>query len=112
MTLIEPGSFRTPLWERSIRSSTELVERLPPQAVSINGAALTAMRQFAADTEKRATSTQVVANVIVRALESRHPKRRYITGGDARIQLTLGALPMRLREPLIGRMLKLTEPAS
>ncbi len=112
VTLVEPGSIRTPLWERSIRSSEELDERLATEAVGIYGTALRAMREFAAKTGSRGTSSRVVASVIVRALESPRPKRRYVTGGDARLQLALGALPMRIREPLVRRLLKLTATAS
>lgn len=105
VSLIEPGAVSTPIWERSDRSAAALLEKLPPRAIELYGTTLERMRKFADATGKRGIAPEMVANAIVHALEDPHPKTRYTVGRDARIQLALRALPDRMRERLIRKML-------
>ena len=53
---------------------------------------------------KKRPDAQIVADCIVRVVETRRPHPRYVVGADARIALLLRALlPWRLYERLIVR---------
>jgi len=110
VSLIEPGSTRSAIWDTSIARSRASEAGLSSEAMEQYGPALEALRAFAARVGKAGSPPCVVARAIVSAVESRSPKRRYVVGADARAQLLLGGLPAAWREPLI-RSLLLPPPA-
>jgi NAD(P)-dependent dehydrogenase (short-subunit alcohol dehydrogenase family) len=105
VSLVEPGSTRSAIWETSIVRSEVSEAGLPGEAIDQYGPALVALRTFAARIGKAGSPPRVVARAIVNAIESRRPKRRYVVGADARAQLLLGALPGGWREPILQRLL-------
>jgi NAD(P)-dependent dehydrogenase (short-subunit alcohol dehydrogenase family) len=105
VSLVEPGSTRSAIWDTSIARSKASEARLPNEAIEQYGPALEALRTFAGRIGKSGSPPRVVARAIVSAVESRRPKRRYVVGADARAQLLLGALPGAWREPLLQRLL-------
>jgi NAD(P)-dependent dehydrogenase (short-subunit alcohol dehydrogenase family) len=107
VALVEPGTFRTPLWQRSDDIVARVMSRLSPAAMKLYGPALDQLRKTAAATGSRGTPASKFGEAVADAVESTRLKRRYVLGGDARLQLLLGATPMRIREPLIGHVLRL-----
>jgi NAD(P)-dependent dehydrogenase (short-subunit alcohol dehydrogenase family) len=102
---IEPGSHRTPIWERSRRSATALRTRLPALAIDYYGDAIDAIGSLMTAAERRAADPLPVAAAIAHALESAHPRARYTIGKDTRTRFVLGVLPTQLKERAIRRRL-------
>ena len=55
------------------------------------------------------SSPEVVARVITKAVMTRHPRRRYLAGRDARTARLLAHLPLTLRDRALTRFLGLRE---
>jgi NAD(P)-dependent dehydrogenase (short-subunit alcohol dehydrogenase family) len=105
VSLVEPGSTRSAIWDTSIARSKAGEAKLSNEAIEQYGPALEALRSFAGRIGKAGSPPRVVARAIVDAVENRRPRRRYVVGADARAQLLLGSLPSAWREPLIGSLL-------
>ncbi|HXQ12339.1 MAG TPA: SDR family NAD(P)-dependent oxidoreductase, partial [Caulobacteraceae bacterium] len=105
VSLVEPGSTRSAIWDTSIARSKASGAGLTNEAIEQYGPALEALRAFAGRVGRAGSPPQVVARAIVNAVEGRRPKRRYVVGADARAQLLLGGLPGAWREPLLRRLL-------
>lgn len=108
VSIIEPGSIATPLWEKSIAAADKLLGALPSQASELYGAAFQEVKKAAKKTGRDGTSPVAVARAVAHALTARRPKTRYLVGFDARMQLVLRRLlPARLFDRLIARYLGL-----
>ncbi|MFN2594286.1 MAG: SDR family oxidoreductase [Actinomycetota bacterium] len=107
VSLIEPGSIATPLWEKGTGQANELIEDLPSEAHKLYGDAMDKAKVAAAKEEARAIPAEKVAEAIEHALTSRRPKTRYLVGWDARMIKTIKNLPDRVVDRLILQQLKL-----
>ena len=92
VSIIEPGNIATPIWEKSIAASDDLLSGLPPVAKELYGPVFTAVRKAAEKSGKGAIPAIVVARAVAHALSAKRPKTRYLIGRDARIQLILRKL--------------------
>jgi NAD(P)-dependent dehydrogenase (short-subunit alcohol dehydrogenase family) len=112
VAIVEPGSIATPIWEKGQAEADRLERLLPPQAHALYDAAIAAMRALARETAARGIPPDAVARVVAHALTSNRPRTRYLVGLDARVQALLAkALPDRLRDALLVRLLKLPRTA-
>ncbi len=108
VSIIEPGSIDTPLWQRGQTAADELQEKMPEDARVLYGEAMDAMRKAADKFASRAIPPEAVAKVVVKALRSKRPKTRYLVGTDARIQAALvKVIPDGLRDALVTSQLGL-----
>lgn len=108
VTILEPGSIATPIWQKSDEEAAAMLPRLASSAEEHYGAAMRAMREAAAATGRRGIPADAVAAVVERALTARKPRTRYVVGRDARIRAAVaGLVPDRARDRLIVRALKL-----
>jgi len=108
VSLIEPGSVKTPIWRKGREAKAHLEQRLGSVGASHYGGALaTLMRQ----TEKEEASgmpPQRVARSVVRALTARRPRAHDVLGAPARIGTVLHwLLPSSLHDRMIGRSMGL-----
>jgi NAD(P)-dependent dehydrogenase (short-subunit alcohol dehydrogenase family) len=110
VSYIEPGSHRTPIWERSRREGARLRARLSPLARDYYGSVIGAMDALSSAQERRGGNPLRVAEAIAHALESPRPKCRYTIGVDTRLRFVIGLLPARLREGAILRRLSNAAP--
>lgn len=108
VAVVEPGSVRTPIWEKGTEAASGLRGKLPPEAEALYGTAMDAVALAAKRTGERGLPPERVADVIARALTARRPRTRYLVGRDARAQLTLRRLlPDRGFDRLIARVMGL-----
>lgn len=108
VSIIEPGSITTPIWDKTIQSSHERMGDLPPEAVQLYGKVIDKYQQTASEIGKSGSSPLEVARAIEHALTSRRPKARYVVGKGARLLLFVERLtPVRLRDWVIARRLKM-----
>ncbi len=100
VVLVEPGSYRTDIWDRNARLGRKALDGTSPNRE--RGAK---MKEAVQKLPKR--DPIEVARTIVKIARTPNPKLRYIVGIDARIQLWFKrVLPWKWHERLIARMLK------
>jgi NAD(P)-dependent dehydrogenase (short-subunit alcohol dehydrogenase family) len=107
VSIVEPGSIDTPIWERGERTADELGGR-SPQRQALYGTAVESYRKVVKDTAERGIPPQKVAKAIERALDSSRPRSRYLVGLDAKVQARLRALlPTPVLDRIIARAMNL-----
>lgn len=107
VSIIEPGSIDTPIWERGQRK-VEDVEAKAPRTNLLYGAALDKFRKVIEDTAERGIPPEKVAKAISHALESNRPRARYLVGLDANVQARLQPfIPTALFDRIVARQLNL-----
>jgi NAD(P)-dependent dehydrogenase (short-subunit alcohol dehydrogenase family) len=85
VSIVEPGSIDTPIWERGERSADE-VGRRSPQREALYGRAIERYREVVRQTAERGIPPEKVASVVEHALSSKRPRTRYLVGLDAKVQ--------------------------
>lgn len=107
VSIVEPGSIDTPIWERGQRKATE-IEAKAPRTDLLYGNAIEKFRKVIQDTAERGIPPEKVAKAISHALESKRPRTRYLVGLDAKVQARLQPLiPTPLFDKIVARTLGL-----
>lgn len=107
VSIVEPGSIDTPIWERGQRKATE-IEAKAPSTDLLYGSAIEKFRKVIQDTAERGIPPEKVAKAIAHALESNRPKTRYLIGLDAKVQARLKPLiPTSLFDRIVARAMGL-----
>jgi NAD(P)-dependent dehydrogenase (short-subunit alcohol dehydrogenase family) len=101
VSLVEPGSVKTPIWGKAQDTASAL--EVPPELQQEYGRVPAIFAKILADTERRGVSPEQVAATIERALTARRPRARYIVGRDARGMVLAHAL---LPTPVFDRVLR------
>jgi NAD(P)-dependent dehydrogenase (short-subunit alcohol dehydrogenase family) len=102
VALIEPGSVKTPIWDKG----RELVDgvSLPDELQHLYGHVPAAMRKTLEDTARRGLPPERVAQTIEQALTARRMRARYIVGTDARAMVLISrVLPARTFDRVLRR---------
>jgi NAD(P)-dependent dehydrogenase (short-subunit alcohol dehydrogenase family) len=104
VSIVEPGSIATPIWERGQEEVNTLAERAGDDHVDLYGQAIASFREIARKTGERGIPPEKVAAKVEHALASRRPRVRYLVGLDAHAQALLAKLlPDRLLDWLVAR---------
>jgi NAD(P)-dependent dehydrogenase (short-subunit alcohol dehydrogenase family) len=107
VSIIEPGSIDTPIWSRGEENAEQVLAR-SPQTEQLYGKAIEKFREVVRQTAERGIPPERVAKAIVHALESKHPRSRYLVGLDAKLQARLVPLiPTPVLDRVLGRHLGL-----
>jgi NAD(P)-dependent dehydrogenase (short-subunit alcohol dehydrogenase family) len=107
VSIVEPGSIATPIWDRGERLADEIGERTPRRE-ELYGRAISRYRKVIADTAARGIPPQKAAEANEHALDSRRPRPRYLVGRDAKVQARLRHLiPTRLFDRVVARVMGL-----
>ena len=106
VSIVEPGSIETPIWERAEDDVDRLLAQDPADLNRLYGGTITAFRDLSRRMAARRIPAEKVASSIERALTARRPRTRYLVGLDARAQ-ALGRLLLsdRLLDWGVARML-------
>ena len=104
VVIIQPGFVSTPILEKAISRSKMRSTEMPNQAVELYEKQLMSVEKFQRKLFQKAMPPESVAKVIVRALEAKRPKVRYIVGLDARIGYISTYLPDRLMDRLLNKI--------
>jgi len=103
VSIVEPGSIATPIWERSDREIDALVERAP-ETEQLYGKQVAAMRRVSKSLAARGIPPEKVAQAIEHALTARRPRTRYLVGIDAKFQARARRLiPTRVFDRIVAR---------
>lgn len=103
VSILEPSTVATPIWEKSTAKAEELAEQFPEQCHELYGECMTAVGQLSQVSATRAVDPSLVVEKVVHALTARRPKARYPVGSGARQLSLLEKLPTRLRDWLVWR---------
>ncbi|HXR60371.1 MAG TPA: SDR family oxidoreductase [Solirubrobacterales bacterium] len=107
VSIVEPGTIDTPIWERSRRRADE-VEARSPKTDLLYGAAMEKLRGAMRAAAERGIPPEKVAKAVAHALESPRPRSRYLVGLDAQVQARLKPLiPAPIFDRLVARTLGL-----
>ena len=104
VSIVEPGSIQTPIWERSDREIDALVARAPATE-ELYGKQVAAMRRVSKSLRKRGIAPDRVARAIEHALTARRSRARYLVGVDAKVQARVKYLiPTRVFDRIVARV--------
>jgi NAD(P)-dependent dehydrogenase (short-subunit alcohol dehydrogenase family) len=112
VVVIEPGSVATPIWEKGRSQFDELAAGMDPTQRGRYAGLVSAMVAGAEAMARGGIPPEAAAAVIVRAVEARRPRARYLVGRDAKLAARAARLlPDRLLDALIARSLGLSASA-
>ncbi len=107
VSIVEPGSIDTPIWDRGERVADEIGER-SPRREALYGRAIESYRRVVRQTAERGIPPEKVARVVEHALDSPRPRSRYLVGIDAKVQARLRPLiPTPVFDRVVARMMNL-----
>lgn len=108
VSIVEPGSIDTPIWERGASNASEIEARAHPDQEALYGQAIESFRKVVKDLAERGIPPEKVAKVIEHALSAARPRSRYLVGLDAKLQARLKPLiPTPLFDRMVARMMNL-----
>lgn len=105
VSIVEPGSIKTPIWTRGAAKADELLAADAGDAAELYGARVAAFRRVAVKRGAGGAPAEKVAEVVESALTAERPRLRYLVGRDARLRAAIERLPGRARDRLYERLL-------
>jgi NAD(P)-dependent dehydrogenase (short-subunit alcohol dehydrogenase family) len=102
VSIVEPGSIDTPIWERGERNLDEVSER-SPEREALYGNAVEGYRKVSRRLAERGIPAEKVARVIEHALSARRPRSRYLVGLDVKVQVRIKPL---IPTPIFDRIVR------
>jgi NAD(P)-dependent dehydrogenase (short-subunit alcohol dehydrogenase family) len=111
VALVEPGSIKTPIWEKGLQELDAQMEKWPAAALELYGDVIPRVRRISERTAARAIPPDRVAKVVEHALTAARPHTRYLVGADARAQALIRRVPDRARDAMVARMIGSTKKA-
>lgn len=98
VSLIEPGSVKTPIWRKGRETRDAMTARLAGSTRPHYRVALERMLALTETEERDGMPAEVVAQAIAHALTARKPRSHYLLGGSARMGSIVALLPAGLRD--------------
>jgi NAD(P)-dependent dehydrogenase (short-subunit alcohol dehydrogenase family) len=106
VSIVEPGTIKTPLWEKGYEMFDEIMGWVPPDARSRYEGSMRRSMEFARKAEERGIEPVKVAERVVHALTAKRPRIHYLVGADARVRTAVEPyVPKPLRDLLVTRFL-------
>jgi NAD(P)-dependent dehydrogenase (short-subunit alcohol dehydrogenase family) len=107
VSLIEPSSVKTPIWQKGRDSRDALLEQLGPQALERYGDQVEAVFAQTHREEAAGMPVATVSRAILHALTARKPRATYLLGGSARAGSIVAMLPPAVRDRALRASLRL-----
>jgi len=107
VSIVEPGSIATDIWDRGERIADEVGERSPARE-ELYGKAIASYRKVVRSVADRGIPPARVAEAIEHALTARRPRTRYLVGLDAKFQARAKlVIPTRVFDRIVARAMRL-----
>jgi NAD(P)-dependent dehydrogenase (short-subunit alcohol dehydrogenase family) len=107
VSIVEPGSIATPIWDKSGPDFDQLMDRMPEEGRARYGKTIEIGRKIAAAQNRRGIPPEKVAKAVEHALTSSRPRTRYLVGADAQVRARVESLlPDKLRDKIVARILR------
>ncbi len=104
--VVQPGSVRTPIWQKGRDEGSQMQARMPAQARDYYGEAIEQLVRATEREERTGIEPQVVARAVLQALRAAKPAARCAVGNPPGWQRRIATLlPERWRDRLIVRSL-------
>jgi len=110
VSLVEPGSVRTPIWSKGRSAKSTLEERLGKTGAVHYGDAVRALMRQTEVEERIGMPAERVARVVLQALTARRPRAHYLIGAPAKIGKMLSLLPASLHDRIMRASMRLPKP--
>lgn len=108
VSIIEPGSIDTRIWERGEQAGDEVALRASAGHETLYGKAIERYLKATRKVAKRGIPPEKVAAAIEHALSARRPRPRYLVGLDAKVQARLKILiPTRVFDRIVAKAMGL-----
>jgi NAD(P)-dependent dehydrogenase (short-subunit alcohol dehydrogenase family) len=103
VSIVEPGSIDTPIWERGERTADEIGT---PEREALYGKAVAGYRKVIKDTAERGIPPEQAAKAIEHALTAARPRARYLVGLEAKVAARAKLLlPTRIFDRIVARQM-------
>jgi NAD(P)-dependent dehydrogenase (short-subunit alcohol dehydrogenase family) len=107
VSVIEPGTIATPIWDKGIASGDELEATMSEQAKRDYGPLIATVRTVSAQGAKTVLPADAVAKDVAHALTAKRPKTRYLVGREAKSRALLARIVGdRLIDAAIARVMR------
>jgi NAD(P)-dependent dehydrogenase (short-subunit alcohol dehydrogenase family) len=105
VSIVEPGSIDTPIWERGERTADEIGT---PEREALYGKVVERYRKVVRDTAERGIPPEKAARAIEHALTANRPRARYLVGLEAKVTARAKLLlPTRIFDRIVARQMNL-----
>ena len=84
VSIVEPVSIKTPIWEKAEANANRLVQKAPPELEELYGGDIAAFRAVAHREAEHGLPVERVVRAVAHALTARRPKTRYPVGAQAK----------------------------
>jgi NAD(P)-dependent dehydrogenase (short-subunit alcohol dehydrogenase family) len=106
VSIVEPGSIDTPIWERGEAAADEIGERAHSAQEDLYGKAIESYRKVVKQLAARGIAPEKVAEAVEHALSADRPHARYLVGLDAKVQARLKPIvPTPVFDWVVARMM-------
>jgi len=105
VSLIQPGTIKTPIWTKSAAIADALVDDAPAELTGLYGERIAAFREVALRRGAKGASPEEVARAVEDVLTTGRPRTRKLVGLDAKVRAGVEKLPDRLRDRVYERVL-------
>lgn len=103
VSIVEPGSIATEIWDRGERESDDIGGR-SPRRDALYGDAIEKYRKTVRGVADRGIPPEMAAQAIEHALSARRPRTRYLVGRDAKFQARAKYfIPTRIFDRILAR---------
>ena len=107
VSIIEPGSIDTPIWDSGERAADEIGGDLQARE-ELYGKAIASYRKVTRNLAERGIEPDKVAEVVEHALSASRPRPRYLVGLDAKTQARIKpVIPTRIWDRIVARIMNL-----
>ena len=96
--LVEPGFIKTGANESSKALIDKVGENFTPEQAALYGETFKEFTAAGYKTQEAGSPPEGVAEVILEALTTKHPKAHYLTGNKAHLMAAVGKLPAKLQD--------------
>lgn len=108
VSLVEPGSVVTPIWDKAKTTTMRLIDTLSPEMTELYGGEIRTFERLSDEFAAHGMPVSRVVAAVVHALAARRPKTRYPLGAQTRLSAAVFPfLPDRARDWIIRRQLGL-----
>ncbi len=108
VSLVEPASIKTPIWEKVKTNNDKLFESVSKEAKEIYTFEFNALMRVPKMLDKWAIPTKKVTRAVIHALRAKKPKIRYVVGLEAWFLITFYALtPTRISDWISSWIIKI-----
>jgi hypothetical protein len=106
LSLLEPGSIATDIWDKGTSAYNETLKAPPPGLIELYGGLVEALQGLAARAQRDASPVEVVTRDVVHAFTAARPRTRYCKGEGSGARKVLRRLPDRWMDAAIARMFR------